>query len=215
MLRPNYMLSKCVTQRVMKLTKSRKIYGICFDDEDRMSVQQFAAKSKCFEQQNEIPIEDEFWENMDLRSNGNAENPIYSIDNENSLFPQDCNLWNLDSITSDVSIIHGDNRPALIGVNTPYWYNGMPFTSFGLHVEDSNLGSINMVLKGKEKIWYAIPACHAKKLADLVQKTAKNYSNCNLFIRHKSVLIAPSELKEMNVPFARVNEKYFAVVSNN
>lgn len=102
-----------------------------------------------------------------------------------------------------------------IGVNTPYWYNGMPFTSFGLHVEDSNLGSINMVLKGKEKIWYAIPACHAKKLADLVQKTAKNYSNCNLFIRHKSVLIAPSELKEMNVPFARVNEKYFAVVSNN
>lgn len=96
----------------MKLTKSRKIYGICFDDEDRMSVQQFAAKSKCFEQQNEIPIEDEFWENMDLRSNGNAKNPIYSIDNENSLFPQDCNLWNLDSITSDVSIIHGDNRPA-------------------------------------------------------------------------------------------------------
>lgn len=170
-----------------------------------MEYAEFLIETKKFEQNQS---DSSFWEDIERRSSVDAINPIYGIDNEESLFPNEYKFWNLNKITSDVSIIHQTSD--MPGVNTPYWNIGMRYTSFGAHVEDSNLGSINMLLKGKQKIWYAIPESHAKSFADFVQQS-ETTSECNLIVRHKSTLVAPSTLQRQKIPFAKVLENYSCV----
>lgn len=201
------MLKNCVTQSLTKIADDQAVYQLNYKRSE-LSMQEFLTKSSSFDQKTNTKenIEDLFWRNVDERANVNVCNPVYGIDNEVSLYQRDCQFWNLNKITSDVSIIHTTSD--MPGVNTSFWYAGMTFTSFGEHLEDSNLGSINQLLKGADKIWYSTPACHGKKLADFIQQFCPKNTDCDLIIRHKSTLVAPSVLKKMGIPFAKVNSSF-------
>lgn len=146
------------------------VYEVSFDVKTKLSMAQFSTLSNDFDQatHNNGNIEDSFWLNLHQRATGNVLNPLYGIDNEISLYQRDFECWNLNKITPEASIIHTTSD--MIGVNTPLWNAGMKFTCFGEHLEDSNLGSINQLLKGADKIWYSTPACHGKKLANFIQQ---------------------------------------------
>lgn len=90
------------------------------------------------------------------------------------------------------------------GINTPYVYVGAPFSSFGMHIEDGDLGSVNYNHEGEDKFWYAIPNSEGSKLVELVQSVT---DSCNLYIRHKTVMIPPSVLELHNIKFARIIQK--------
>lgn len=93
------------------------------------------------------------------------------------------------------------------GILTPYLYLGMILTSFGLHLEDSDLCSINYLHRGKQKIWYGIPLSEHDKLHELAQKlclSLEESAGCDLYIRHKTLMIPPSLLKEHGIRFTRV-----------
>lgn len=185
------------------MVENKAVYKLGFNDECEMSLDQFISQATKFETKGEgfDDIEDAFWENVEQRSNGKTENPFYAIDNEKSLFSNECTIWNQNTMTSDDSIIHKGDK--LCGVNTPLWNKGMRFTAFGIHLEDSNLGSINELHHGQRKFWYSVPGEYGKRLAECVQSVTKNDS-CNLAIRHKDVIISPLELKKWNIPFAKV-----------
>lgn len=205
--RSTFTLKKCVTQDVDRLAIN-KVYRFNFDSIAKMTMEQFLKASEQFEQQTEIdkslPIEDQFWENVLTRSSVDIAKPIYGLDNVKSLYPDDFEPWNLNAIQSNISIIHG--KAIIPGVNTPYWNMGMLFTSFGLHLEDSNLASINTLLDGAERIWYAIPERFGEKLAKFIQSMAPEKDKCDLIVRHKDILVAPSELVKAGIPFAKVND---------
>lgn len=41
----------------------------------------------------------------------------------------------------------------MAGIQSPFLYVGSIFTSFGFHLEDADLDSINYLHRGKPKIW--------------------------------------------------------------
>lgn len=91
--------------------------------------------------------EDEFWESL----NSEEERP-YAIENDISLFAQQCKHWNLNRFTSKESLIHG-HETEMPGISRPYLYVGSRLSVFGLHQEDGNLNSINYNHCGSPKIW--------------------------------------------------------------
>lgn len=77
--------------------------------------------------------------------------------------------------------------------------------AFAMHVEDSLLASINVHLKGAPRFWYGIPGSHVQQVDDLVQSTS---DGCDIIVRHKSTMIAPSILQKNNIPFTKVSVHY-------
>lgn len=78
----------------------------------------------------------------------------------------------------------------------------MRFTSFAHHVEDCNLGSINQLISGQPKFWYGVPSKYAKEVERL---TSAHFKVCDLYIRHKTLLIPPSILQTNGIEFCKVN----------
>lgn len=79
----------------------------------------------------------------------------------------------------------------------------MANTFFAFHLEDGDLDSINYLHSGKPKVWYIVPGEEEKKLAHLVQEKFPE-SDCDLYIRHKNVMVPPSVLRENGIRFGKV-----------
>lgn len=145
-----------------------------------------------------------FWNH--IKSAKNQITPIYGIDNHCSLFPNELDIWNLNKLTGNDSMIHRLDVE-MPGVLSSLVNHGLPYTSFGFHVEDSYLASINLVHTGDSKIWYVVPHSEAHKLEKFT-KEALNQYQCDLLLRHKLLLIPPSVLKKNNIRFSKVNLIY-------
>lgn len=137
----------------------------------------------------------------------------YSLNNKFSLFGDSCQIWNLDRFTKKESLIHSTKPHQKVtrdqklykmpGIQSPYTYVGQAFSSFGMHLEDGNLGSINFLHSGAEKLWYIIPKEENHKLERFCKKVSKNVA-CTFYLRHKTLMISPSILKKNGIKFARV-----------
>lgn len=89
------------------------------------------------------------------------------------------------------------------GILTSYNYFGMANTFFAFHMEDGDLDSINYLHTGKPKVWYIVPGDEVKKLERLVQEIFPE-SGCDLYLRHKKVLVPPSVLRANGIRFGKV-----------
>lgn len=171
-----------------------------------MLLRDYKAMAKEFEHSN-LSLdekEEKFW--ADLSIDFDSENecgrvPIYAIDNEISLFPSNYTTWNLNKFQGG-SILSGEEMK---GINTSYTNYGMYQTCFPMHVEDSNLASLNILHHGAPKTWYGVPASMATKLENIAKDDISKESGCDLFIRHKSLLYPPSVLRENGVDFGKVS----------
>lgn len=103
------------------------------------------------------------------------------------------------------------------GILKTYNYFGMANTFFAFHLEDGDLDSINYLHSGKPKVWYIVPGEEEKKLAHLVQEKFPEY-DCDLYLRHKNVMVPPSVLRANGIRFGKVlylNFIYFMSAANN
>lgn len=91
----------------------------------------------------------------------------------------------------------------MAGIHRPFLNIGMPLTSFAFHLEDGDLCSINHLHFGKPKLWYFVSGVMGAKLEQLSKKLTSEM--CQLFIRHKKLMIPPSLLQKHGIRFARVN----------
>lgn len=56
------------------------------------------------------------------------------------------------------------------GVNVPWMYVGMKYSTFCWHYEDLMLHSINYNHAGKPKLWYAVPESYREKLEKAIKQ---------------------------------------------
>ena len=122
-------------------------------------------------------------------------------ENSNSYYGRDSTIApnNKSFLETESSAIHPKNDINIVeGVNKSMWYVGGPGSITSLHVEDGDFASMNLLLKGEDKIWGFI---EKKEFLQLGQKV-KNYLNfekeCIIF--HKpGFIIHPVLLKEWGI----------------
>lgn len=162
-----------------------------------------AAKNVPPNELTEEEIEDEAWKSL----SGGEITGLYGIDNNTTLFSDNCNYMNLNKFTIAESNIHGQNIKRIDGIQKPYVYHGTYLTYFGLHLEDMDLNSINYLHRGHPKIWYFIPLSEHEKLEKLCEKLGQLANIwCNKYASHKSLMISPIVLREHKIKFGRVKQ---------
>lgn len=199
----DYMLERCIEMATSVLSRGSGVSMLKFEKEEKMTLKEYkeiAMKQNSEQGGRYDSVEAKFWQQ--LKKGGSKLRPIYSIDNEITRYPDEYASWN--KLTNIESIIHNANGPQIPGVNSPYLNYGMKFCSFAIHCEDSYAGSINTLHEGEPRTWYTVPQSNAVQLENLVQTWTPRSISCDLFIRHKSVLIPPEILQLHGIQHAKV-----------
>ena len=165
------------------------------------SVRSFAARAARVEEQRSArekqwaaandyeQLEAAYWKNIGFSS------PVYGADSPGSLFDAGA-AWNMRRLHSLLDIV-GDS---IGGVTAPMLYFGEWKATFGWHVEDMNLFSINFLHFGHPKQWYAVPPAYAERFESTVSSLMPALSrSCPSFLRHKQILVKPSRLQSHGV----------------
>ncbi|KAL9940824.1 hypothetical protein V8E36_000312, partial [Tilletia maclaganii] len=85
------------------------------------------------------------------------------------------------------------------GITFPYLYFGMWQSSFGYHLEDMELHSINYLHFGAPKQWDTIPQNRRVSFETAMRLAFPSDANrCQQFLRHKSYLVHPLHLKSVS-----------------
>lgn len=131
--------------------------------------------------------------------------PIYSTEwNESRIECDD--EWNINKFTDKHSILNvnpiSDRIP---GVQSSYVMVGMEGTWFCIHREDSDIGSMNILLEGDPKIWYILPYKEAEKVEKIFKELLGDlqYEMCPTVIRHKCFIIAPWIMQKHGIQFTK------------
>lgn len=142
-----------------------------------------------------IELESKYWKTVTYNS------PLYGADMLGSLFTEETKSWNVSDLGD---ILH--KMPARIpGVNSAYLYFGMWKSTFGWHLEDMDLYSINYIHFGAPKCWYSISQKDEQKFFDLMKEMwPSDFKKCPEFLRHKTFHVSPSYLREKGISVNRL-----------
>ena len=100
-------------------------------------------------------------------------------------------------LSTNVKIKRDGLKKKMGGITDPYLYIGGLKTTFGWHVEDLNMASINYLHFGKPKFWYCISKKDFKKFEHFVKSLFPfEFLNCSQFLRHKVVIVDPYFVRE-------------------
>jgi len=161
---------------------------------------QYFASHNSFECDSYPERERKFWRSLGVACSWDE--PIYGADYVGSLFGNDkaCS-WNVNDLDSILTLI-GSEVP---GVSNAMLYVGTWRAMFAYHVEDMNLYSINYVHLGASKSWYSIPQKYKARFENMAQAHFyEDYRECHEFLRHKTKLFSPSQLKENGIEYNMV-----------
>ena len=93
--------------------------------------------------------------------------------------------WNLSNICSQPdSLMQFPRLRDISGINVPWLYVGMKYSTFCWHYEDLMLYSVNYNHWGKPKLWYGVPEEHRERF----EKAAKQ-KNFLLFKKDPNILL--------------------------
>lgn len=71
-----------------------------------------------------------------------------------------------------------------------------------------DLLSINYVHLGAGKMWYCIPPSARAKFEEVCRNMyPKLYEACPAFLRHKDIMISPSQLRQWGIPFVTAHQQ--------
>jgi [histone H3]-trimethyl-L-lysine4 demethylase len=86
------------------------------------------------------------------------------------------------------------------GINVPWVYVGMKYSTFCWHFEDLMLPSINYSHCGKPKLWYGVPEFHREKFDRVVKEKSSLLFKKNPNILFEVVtMISPAYLSSQGV----------------
>ncbi len=160
--------------------------------------------------------DDLYWEKMQ-NSCDKVTYMVYPADLPGSIlklcpdFPETFNLSKLDAANDLLrALLPHLNVSEIEGYTTPALYVGKPGSSFFLHTEDMNLGSLNFLISGAPKVWYIIPTSDYEKVVELVKKLFPDnpvVGKCPQAIQHKCVLIHPDRFREAGIICSRIIQR--------
>ncbi|CAE7945674.1 Kdm4a, partial [Symbiodinium sp. KB8] len=133
-----------------------------------------------------------------------AEPPRYGSDNLGTLFgKQDASGWNINALDTELQLL-GD----IPGVTRSMLYFGT--SVFAWHTEDVDLFSLNLLHFGAPKFWYSVGPEHAGRLEQLAAAAFPDVlkeTRCRRFLRHKTTMLSPEQLKRAGIPFVRAIQR--------
>jgi len=143
-------------------------------------------------------IEKKYWSSLEGAS---SVSPVYGCDVDGSVTDKDQKYWNTQKLKTILDEVDIDVK----GVNKPYVYFGMWKSSFGWHVEDMDLYSINYLHHGMPKTWYVVAPCNGHLLEKAAREIFPNIASwCTNFMRHKTCVISPDVLEKFKIPYQKV-----------
>lgn len=124
----------------------------------------------------------------------------YGNDVEGTAFAKDFESdWKLNVLPKKSLL--GHFKVSLPGINTPWLYFGMLFSTFSWHNEDNYLASINYHHLGAPKHWYGVPGSHAAAFENVVRRFYKQrLLEVPDLLHHMNTMFSPSKLKALEVP---------------
>lgn len=94
------------------------------------------------------------------------------------------------------------------GINVPWFYMGMLYSSFCWHYEDLMMYSINYMHEGAGKIWYSISPEHRDKFEKVANKKFKDLRKEDPnFLLNINSMISPDYLTKNGVPVTSTHQK--------
>ncbi|GMG99575.1 hypothetical protein Nepgr_001415 [Nepenthes gracilis] len=112
--------------------------------------------------------------------------------------------WNLNNLSRLPGSVLSYESADISGVQVPWLYIGMCFSSFCWHVEDHHLYSLNYMHFGAPKMWYGVPGSDAIKLEEAMRKHLPELFEEQPDLLHKLVTqLSPALLKSEGVPVYR------------
>ncbi|GAB4836091.1 hypothetical protein Ancab_001008 [Ancistrocladus abbreviatus] len=112
--------------------------------------------------------------------------------------------WNLNNLSRLPGSVLSYESADISGVQVPWLYIGMCFSSFCWHVEDHHLYSLNYMHFGAPKLWYGVPGKDATKLEEAMRKHLPGLFEEQPDLLHKLVTqLSPAVLKSEGVPVYR------------
>ncbi len=146
-------------------------------------------------------LEKAYWKTVSFAAGTDMET-MYGADQRGSLMA-DIHLseklgdsWNIErlGLTERGNLLHR-LQTEVAGVNRPYLYFGMWKATFGWHLEDVDLFSINVLHLGAPKHWYTIPSASTPRFEKACRELfSEEHRRCPEFMRHKGVMISPEWL---------------------
>lgn len=109
--------------------------------------------------------------------------------------------WNLNNLAQQCnSLMQFPRRQDISGINIPWLYIGMKYSTFCWHYEDLMLNSINYSHWGKGKQWYCVPESDREKFEKACQQRLALLFKEDPNILHDMVtMISPSFLAQNGV----------------
>jgi hypothetical protein len=103
------------------------------------------------------------------------------------------------------ALLVGDGLQAP-GMSTCYTYFGKAYAVFAAHTEDHNLPSINQLLHGAPKVWYAVPGRHYGEAVEAMTGFAPRgeLPRCAQALAHKLLLPSLSAVRDAGLPCIRM-----------
>ena len=125
-------------------------------------------------------------------------------DNEYSVHPWNFN--NLDKARN--SLLQIWNTEKISGINIPWIYVGMLYSSFCWHYEDIMMYSINYMHKGEGKMWYAIPSQDRSKFERIAKdKLAILFEEDPNVLMNITSMISPDYIAENGVSIYKTEQR--------
>jgi hypothetical protein len=111
--------------------------------------------------------------------------------------------WNIDKLDTELAVVGS----ALPGVTKSMLYVGMWQALFAFHTEDMNLYSINYLHFGQPKSWYFVSPSDGERFESVMNGYFPHkLRDCKQYLRHKTSMLSPSQLKKENISFTRVTQ---------
>uniref|UniRef100_A0A6U4EFU0 JmjC domain-containing protein n=2 Tax=Phaeomonas parva TaxID=124430 RepID=A0A6U4EFU0_9STRA len=112
--------------------------------------------------------------------------------------------WNTNNFPRSEGSVLRHFRAEIDGVNVPWLYFGMLFSSFCWHNEDNYMYSVNYHHFGEPKQWYGAPGTAADKFEDAMKAFLKErFDKTPDLLHHMTTQLSPSLLQASGVPVCR------------
>lgn len=146
-----------------------------------------------------LEVYENVWKKIDSSKKNVVYKYEYSVDNAETI-SSGLQFLNLKELTEKSLLGQFDEETKKIeGIFSPYAHYGVPGSIAGLHIEDSDMMSLNVHIWGGPKHWLTIGEANRERVVELMAKSDSTFKNYPHHYRCKLMVISPSALEREQI----------------